>query len=98
LSLINRIKINKTMKNLFKTGFAALAIAISVAACSGNNSTHVPDSTRVDTPINKNAPDAGGAEVNGAPGAVDSGMDNSGSGGTDSIKQGRKRKEFDRKK
>lgn len=84
------------MKNLFKTGFLVIAIAISAAACSGNNSTHVPDSARVDTTVTNTSPGAGGgAEANGAPAAIDSGMDKSGSGGTDSIKQGRKRKEFD---
>ncbi|MBB5394902.1 hypothetical protein [Mucilaginibacter sp. AK015] len=83
------------MKNLIKTSFLAFFIATTFAACSGNNSTHVPDSTRVDTPVNKNAPDAGGAEANGAPSAIDSGMDKSGSGGTDSVKQNEKRKEFD---
>jgi hypothetical protein len=80
------------MKNLFKTAFLAPIIAISVAACSGNNSTHVPDSTRVDS----NKIDTARGGKNGSAAGIDSGLDKSGSGGTDSIKQGRKRKEFDR--
>jgi hypothetical protein len=84
------------MKNLIKASIFSFFIATTFSACSGNNSTHVPDSARVDTPVSKTNPSGGGAEVNGAPGAIDSGMDNSSSGGTDTLKQGRKRKEFDR--
>ena len=71
------------MKNLIKISFAALAISISVAACSGNNSTHVPDSTRVDSEnVDSNA------GKNGTPVSVDSTqLDRSGSGGTDSTKK-----------
>jgi hypothetical protein len=38
------------MKNLFKFGFLALAISLSVAACGGaNQSENAADSTAVDT-------------------------------------------------
>ncbi|GGH04485.1 hypothetical protein GCM10007352_07730 [Mucilaginibacter phyllosphaerae] len=62
-----------------------------MAACSGNNSTHPPDSTRadsaqLDTTRGKNGSAAG----------IDSGLDKSASGGTDTLKQGRKRQEFPR--
>ncbi|RYU91514.1 hypothetical protein EWM62_06120 [Mucilaginibacter terrigena] len=70
------------MKNLFKTGFIALTIMISLAACSGNNSTHVPDSTRVDS-ANMDTT----AGKNGSPNAIDTGLDKSGSGGTDTVKK-----------
>lgn len=71
------------MKNLIKISFAALAISISLSACSGNNSTHVPDSTRVDSAtVDTNA------GKNGTPVPVDSTqLDRSGSGGTDSTKK-----------
>ena len=86
------------MKNLIKAVILSFFIATTFSACSGNNSTHVPDSTRKDaSPGSKNdVQKADSAGTNGAPGAIDSGMDNSGSGGTDTLKQGRKRKEFDR--
>ena len=70
------------MKNLLRTGLLAIAIAMSFAACKGNNSTHVPDSTRtkdtalVDSTVGKNGSGAG----------IDSSTDNSGSGGTDTVK------------
>ena len=37
------------MKNLFKFGFVALAISLSVAACSSNKSSESADSTAVDS-------------------------------------------------
>ena len=39
------------MKNLFKFGFLALAISLSVAACSSNKSEEATDSTAVDTAV-----------------------------------------------
>lgn len=39
----------KKMKNLFKFGFVALAISLSVAACSSNKSSESADSTAVDS-------------------------------------------------
>jgi hypothetical protein len=39
----------KKMKNLFKFGFVALAISLSVAACSSNKSEGASDSTAVDS-------------------------------------------------
>ncbi|MEJ6979363.1 hypothetical protein WG906_02805 [Pedobacter sp. P351] len=39
------------MKNLFKFGFLALAISLSVAACSSNKSEEATDSTVVDTAV-----------------------------------------------
>ncbi len=39
------------MKNLFKFGFAALAISLSVAACSSNKTEEATDSTVVDTTV-----------------------------------------------
>jgi hypothetical protein len=85
------------MKNL-KISLFTIMITIAAAACSGNHSTNVPDSTRSSTsPSVQNGGKADSVSgTNGAPNAIDSGMDNSSSGGTDSIKQGRKRKEFDR--
>ncbi|MFD0794410.1 hypothetical protein ACFQZX_12350 [Mucilaginibacter litoreus] len=69
------------MKNAFKTGILALTIAISVAACKGNNSTHVPDSTRADDTTNVDST----IGKNGSAAGIDSGYDNSGSGGTDTV-------------
>ena len=37
------------MKNSFKLGVAALAIAVSFAACKGNNSGNTGDTTKADT-------------------------------------------------
>ncbi|WP_256012457.1 hypothetical protein [Desertivirga xinjiangensis] len=37
------------MKNLFKFGFVALAISLSVAACSSNKTGEGSDSTAVDS-------------------------------------------------
>ena len=37
------------MKNLFKFGFVALAISLSVAACNSNKTEEASDSTLVDT-------------------------------------------------
>jgi hypothetical protein len=37
------------MKNLFKFGFVALAISLSVVACNSNKSAEETDSTAVDT-------------------------------------------------
>jgi predicted small lipoprotein YifL len=70
------------MKNLFKTAFIALAIATSLAACSGNNSTHVPDSTRVDSAKMDTT-----AGKNGMPNSPDTSYDKSASGGTDAVKK-----------
>jgi hypothetical protein len=39
------------MKNLFKFGFVALAISLSVAACSSNQTEEATDSTAVDTTV-----------------------------------------------
>jgi len=39
------------MKNLFKFGFLALAISLSVAACSSNQTEEATDSTAVDTTV-----------------------------------------------
>ena len=39
------------MKNLFKFGFAALAISLSVAACSSNKTEEATDSTVVYTTV-----------------------------------------------
>jgi hypothetical protein len=39
----------KKMKNLFKFGFVALAISLSVAACSSNKTGEGADSTAADT-------------------------------------------------
>ncbi|TWR27065.1 hypothetical protein FPZ42_08515 [Mucilaginibacter achroorhodeus] len=70
------------MKIFLRTGLLATAIAISFAACKGNNSTHVPDSTRTDDTA------AVGKTVgrNGSGSGIDSSADNSGSGGTDTVK------------
>lgn len=79
------------MKRSIKTGLFCLAIAISVTACKGNNSTKPADSTRADSSAVKTDSrmdtTTGVAGDNGAPGAVDSGMDKSGSGGTDTIQK-----------
>lgn len=77
------------MKKVIKFCFGLLLVAGSIAACKSGNSTHVPDSTRsnsakADSTVGRNGSAAG----------IDSGLDKSGSGGTDSIKQGEKRKEF----
>jgi predicted small lipoprotein YifL len=69
------------MKNLFKTCFLALTVAIAITACKGNNTTHVPDSTRTDSATNV---------PNGSPNAIDTGIDKSGSGGTDTVKKDNK--------
>ena len=37
------------MKNSFKLGFLALAIAVSAAACKGNSSTTAADSAKADS-------------------------------------------------
>ncbi|SEA60182.1 hypothetical protein [Pedobacter hartonius] len=37
------------MKNLFKLGFAALAISLSVAACSGEKKAETTDTTVTDS-------------------------------------------------
>lgn len=39
------------MKNLFKFGFVALAISLSVVACSSNQNEEAADSTVVDTTV-----------------------------------------------
>lgn len=39
------------MKNLFKFGFLALAISLSVAACGTNKSENASDTTAVDTAV-----------------------------------------------
>jgi hypothetical protein len=80
------------MKNSLKLGFLAFSVAISVSACKGNNSSEPADTMRADSSAVKtnSATDTSKARVpgdNGAPGAVDSGMDKSGSGGTDTTQK-----------
>jgi|GEM_PF-3005328 len=76
------------MKNTFKTGILAIVIAIAASACGGGHSNHPGDSLKTDTAaLNDTTQKAPVAGANGAASAVDSGMDHSGSGGTDTIKK-----------
>jgi predicted small lipoprotein YifL len=77
------------MKNLFKTCFLAFTVAVAITACKGNNTTHVPDSTRVDSSKNSSVADSTIGK-NGSPNAIDTGIDKSGSGGTDTVKKDNK--------
>ncbi|MFD0765299.1 hypothetical protein ACFQZI_10585 [Mucilaginibacter lutimaris] len=70
------------MKNVIKFGFGLLVVAGSLASCKSGNSTHVPDSTRVDSAkVDTNA------GKNGSAAGVDTGIDKSGSGGTGAVKK-----------
>ncbi|MET3980612.1 hypothetical protein ABIB62_003213 [Mucilaginibacter sp. UYP25] len=70
------------MKNSVKFCLGALLVAGSLNACKSGNSTRVPDSTRVDSAkIDTNA------GKNGSPNSIDTGIDKSGSGGTDTVKK-----------
>jgi hypothetical protein len=74
------------MKNAFKMAVAAIAISLAVASCSGDSSKRLPDTVSKDSSV----ADTGNAGIspgdNGSTAGIDSGMDKSGSGGTDSIK------------
>lgn len=76
------------MKNSFKTGLLALAIAIAAAACKGNNASKAAsDSTKTDSAFSDTSQTGKAPGANGAPGAIDTGIDKSGSGGTDTTKK-----------
>ncbi|MFA6088063.1 hypothetical protein [Mucilaginibacter sp.] len=76
------------MKNLLKTGLLALIIAIAAAACKGNNASKAaPDSTKTDSTFTDTSQTGKAPGANGAPGAIDTGIDKSGSGGTDTTKK-----------
>lgn len=64
-----------------------MGIAISAAACTGNPSKAVPDTVKTDNGSIDTTHGVTGADANGAASAVDSGLDKSGSGGTDTIKR-----------
>ncbi|MES2267111.1 MAG: hypothetical protein V4520_10140 [Bacteroidota bacterium] len=70
------------MKNLIKFCLCTFLIAGSLTACKSGNSTHVPDSTRVDSAKVDTT-----AGKNGSPASIDTGIDKSGSGGTDTVKK-----------
>ncbi|WP_374950830.1 hypothetical protein [Mucilaginibacter sp.] len=74
------------MKNLFKSGLLALAIAISATACTGNATKSAPDSAKMDSNMADTSQTGKAPGANGSPAAIDSGLDKSGSGGTDSTK------------
>ena len=75
------------MKNAFKTGLAALAIAISITACGGGSSSRLGDSTQTDSSTRSDTSAAGNKSgANGSTAPMDTGMDRSGSGGTDTAK------------
>jgi lysozyme family protein len=77
-----------SMKNSFKTGILALAIAIAATACKGNNASKAaPDSTKKDSTVADTSQTGKAPGANGAPGAMDTGIDKSGSGGTDTTKK-----------
>lgn len=75
------------MKNSFKLSIFALAIAVSAAACTGHTSGSHPDTTEADpsvmTDSSKTGPTPG---ANGSAISADTGLDHSGSGGTDTTK------------
>ena len=75
------------MKNKIKISLVALAIAVSAAACSGDHSNRPGDSLKTDTGISLDNKSDTTIEsgTNGSPSSIDSGMDNSSSGGTDTI-------------
>ena len=76
------------MKNSFKTGLLTLTIAISAAACTGNNASKAaPDSTKTDSSVADTSQTGKAPGANGAPDAIDTGIDKSGSGGTDTTKK-----------
>jgi hypothetical protein len=76
------------MKNSFKTSLLALAIAIAATACKGNNASKAaPDTTKKDSALSDTRQTGKTPGANGAPGAIDTGIDKSGSGGTDTTKK-----------
>ncbi|TWR31648.1 hypothetical protein FPZ43_04035 [Mucilaginibacter pallidiroseus] len=74
------------MKTTIKTSLLALAIAIGLASCSGGNSSRPPDTTKTD---NASVADSAGtmSGKNGSTAPIDTGIDHSGSGGTDTAKK-----------
>jgi hypothetical protein len=72
------------MKNSLKLSFITLAIAASAAACTGNASKPAADSATIDSSALKADTAVG---KNGSPLPIDSGIDHSGSGGTDTIQK-----------
>ena len=75
------------MKNIFKTGVAALIIAISFAACKGANSNHPGDTSKTDSSVIDTSATGKAPGANGSPNSIDTGIDHSGSGGTDTTKK-----------
>jgi hypothetical protein len=76
------------MKNSVKYTFAALAIAASVLGCSGDRSGQHPDSLKTDTSVSTDSskrPVEPTPGLNGSAISADTGLDKSGSGGTDTV-------------
>jgi len=72
------------MKNSFKLSLITLTVAASVAACTGNASKPAADSARIYSQALKADTTTG---KNGSTLPIDSGIDHSGSGGTDTIRK-----------
>ena len=78
------------MKNSIKYTFAALAIAVAATACGGDHGGQHSDSLKADTSVMS---DSTNRQVQPAPGSngsaisADTGLDKSGSGGTDTTKR-----------
>ncbi|RWY50935.1 hypothetical protein [Mucilaginibacter gilvus] len=78
------------MKNSIKCIFAALAIAIAATACGGDRGGQHPDSLKADTSVmadSTKAPVSPAPGSNGSAISADTGLDRSGSGGTDIVKK-----------
>jgi len=75
------------MKNLLKTGLILFALSTTFAACDAGNSGGAADSAKTDTAVINSSSDTGAnvAGKNGSAAGIDSGMDHSGSGGTDTV-------------
>jgi hypothetical protein len=77
------------MKNSIKYSFCALVLAASVSACSGGHDARNSDSLKADTSaISGNDKDhvSPAPGTNGSAISADTGLDRSGSGGTDTAK------------
>nr|WP_294945336.1 hypothetical protein [uncultured Mucilaginibacter sp.] len=78
------------MKNHIKYRILALALVLSAAACGGAGGSQHPDSLKADTSV---VADSAKTPITPAPGSngsaisADTGLDKSGSGGTDTTKK-----------
>ena len=77
------------MKNFIKCAFLAGIIGLSVTACSGDHAQNHSDSLKADTSVKAGSSKKTGATpgANGSAISSDTGLDKSGSGGTDTTKK-----------